>query len=114
MQQRHEADELGAMVTRCLRALARRAGQGEDQALEQLAMLESVAVEQLGAGVAGFRAWQPPAGAESPSWRDVGLLLGVKRQTAQQRFGRATALPAHPPKCSCNMDSCPRKIGAGE
>jgi hypothetical protein len=96
------------MVVRCLGSLARRAGQGEDQALEQLALLESVAVEQLGAGVAGFRAWQPPAGAASPSWRDVGQLLGVKRQTAQQRFGSFTTLPAHPPKCSCGMSSCPR------
>jgi hypothetical protein len=96
------------MVARCLRALARRAGGGDEQALEQLALLEAVVVEQLGAGVAGFRSWQPPHGAESPSWRDVGHLLGVKRQTAQQRFGRFTTLPAHPPKCSCGMSSCPR------
>jgi hypothetical protein len=91
-----------------MRALARRAGEGDVEALEQLAQLEHIAAEQLGAAVAGFRAFTPAHGAEPYSWTDVGLALGTTRQAAQQRFHNATPLPAHPPLCSCGLDSCPR------
>lgn len=100
-KRRHEAPEVGAMVTRCLRALARRAGEGDPEALEQLAALENTLTEQLGAGVAGYR-------AHGYSWADVGLTLGVTRQGAQQRFGNATTDPAHGPRCTCGLPHCPR------
>lgn len=91
---RHEADEVGAMAVRVMRALARRAGEGDELALEALAALAREADVQLGAGVAGYR----EAGR---SWADVARLTGTSRQGAQQRFGKATSAPAHGPRCRC-------------
>lgn len=90
-----EAPELGAACIRMFRALARRAGQGEGEALEQLSMLQDSLSMQLGAAVAGYRAFTPAHGAEPYSWTDVARLLGVTRQAAQQRFADATTAPAH-------------------
>lgn len=102
-KRRHEAPEVGGMVTRMLRALARRAAEGDVEALEQLALLQSTVTEQLGAGVAGFR-------DRGNSWGDVALVLGVSRQGAQQRFGSATIDPAHGPRCVCGLPNCPRTM----
>lgn len=102
----HEAPELGAACIRMMRALARRAGQGELEALEQLAFLQDSVQLQLGAAVAGYRAFQPAHGAAPYSWTDVGNALGITRQSAQGRFGRATTDPAHGPRCVCDSPQC--------
>lgn len=78
---RHEAPEIGAMIERMLKALARRAGDGEAEAVEQLAGLEHIVVEQLGRAVRAHR--QAPAEA---SWQQLGELLGTSRQAAHRRF----------------------------
>lgn len=85
-----EAPELGAACVRMFRALARRAGDGELEALEQLAFLQDSLQIQLGAAVAGYRE------GHGFSWTDVGNVLGITRQAAQQRFRKATTAPAHP------------------
>jgi len=85
-----EAPELGAACIRLFRALARRAGDGELEALEQLAFLQDSLQMQLGAAVAGYR------DGHGYSWADIGRVLGVTRQAAHKRFGRATTAPAHP------------------
>lgn len=108
VQRRHEAPDMGAMATRVLRALARRAGEGDVEALEELASLTNTMTEQLGAGVAGYRAM-------GHSWADIGLALGTSRQNAQQRFGGASTAPAHGPRCSCQLPHCPNTTtGANE
>lgn len=85
-----EAPELGAACVRMFRALARRAGDGELEAIEQLAMLQDSLNMQLGAAVAGYR-----EGHEF-SWTEIAAILGVTRQAAHKRFRHATTAPAHP------------------
>lgn len=86
---RYEAPEIGAACERMLKALARRAGEGEAEAVEQLAALEHVVVDQLGLAVRAHRL----APAEA-SWQQIGELVGTSRQAAHRRFGDATLTPA--------------------
>lgn len=96
-----EAPELGAACVRMFRALARRAGDGELEALEQLAFLQDSLQLQLGAAVAGYR------DGHGFSWAAVGEALGTTRQAAQQRFQHATVAPAWPASsCSCEPGRC--------
>lgn len=76
-----EAPELQAAVVRMIRALARRAGDGELEALEALAQLEVTLQVQLGHAVAGYR-----SGPAEASWAEVGRILGMTRQSAHERF----------------------------
>lgn len=97
-----EAPELAAAAIRMMRALARRAGDGELEALEALATLQDVAGMQLGAAVAGYR--EGPAEA---SWTTVGEILGMSRQSAHERFRDATVAPAWPASsCTCTPGYC--------
>lgn len=102
MSRHREAPELAAAAIRMMRALARRAGEGELEALEALSMLQDSVQLQLGAAVAGYR--------ESPvqaSWTQVGEALGVSRQSAHERFSQATVAPAWPASsCSCDPGAC--------
>lgn len=82
-----EAPELGAASVRMAKALVRRAGNGELEALEELNRLQAVLDELLHQGVTAYR--QGPAEA---SWADVGRILGTTRQSAQARFGAAKAV----------------------
>jgi hypothetical protein len=97
-----EAPELAAAAIRMMRALARRAGEGELEALEALATLTDSAAMQLGAAVAGYR--EGPAEA---SWTDIGRALGMSRQSAHERWSQATVAPAWPASsCTCERDKC--------
>lgn len=87
-RENRESEEVRDAAARMMRALVRRAGDGDEQAVEALAQLAAHADDYLRDAVLAFRAWQPAGHAPSPSWRDVGNLLGVTRATAQQRFGR--------------------------
>jgi len=91
MSKHREAPELAAAAIRMMRALARRAGDGELEALEALAMMQDVANVQLGAAVAGYR--EGPAQA---SWTTIGDALGMSRQAARQRWQGCTVAPAWP------------------
>jgi hypothetical protein len=71
-----------------MRALVKRAGEGDESALRDMAQLSRDADQALHDAVVAFRSWQPPYGAPPPSWRDVGELLGVTRQTAHERFSQ--------------------------
>lgn len=87
-KERCEAPELGAMCARMFRALARRAADGELEAIEELAKLQKTAGIQLAVAVTNYREFQPAApSAPRFSWTDVGRVLGITRQAAQQRFG---------------------------
>lgn len=106
----HEAPELADAALRMMRALARRAGNGELEALEALAQLEAHVGLQLGAAVAGYRAFTPAHGADRYSWTDVGRALNTTRQAAQQRFRDATPDAAHGPRCLCDGPQCPQLV----
>jgi len=79
-QRKYESPDLGAMVGRMLRALARRAAEGDLEAVEQLAALETTVAEQLRAAAtvahdtAGY------------SWTEIARATGTTRQAARQRF----------------------------
>jgi hypothetical protein len=81
MAKPREATEVGAAVQRLLAALARRAGEGELEALEQLKLLEDASSHYL---VLGARAYRE---GHAFSWTEVGAVLGISRQAAHQRFG---------------------------
>lgn len=102
-QTRHrEAPELAGAAIRMMRALARRAGDGELEALEALGFLQDSVQLQLGAAVAGYR--EGPAGA---SWTDIGRILGMTRQSAHERFRDAITAPAWPAStCTCPENAC--------
>lgn len=74
-----ESPELGDAILRMLLALVRRAGEGDDQALEQLHRIDTEADRLL---TEGARA----AYAKGYSWADIGRLLGTTRQSAWERF----------------------------
>lgn len=76
-----EAPEIEAMMRRMLRALVRRAADGELEALEALANLQTQTNVALGRAVIEYR--RGPAAA---SWTDIGVALGITRQTAHERF----------------------------
>lgn len=103
MSRQREAPELGAACVRMMRALARRAGEGELEALEQLAFIHDVSLPlQLGAAVAGYR-----EGPVEASWAQVGEALCISRQSAHERFKDATVAPAWPAStCVCDAGRC--------
>lgn len=72
------------MALRVLRALVRRAESGDWEALEQLAMIEQVAASSTGEALTRMQAGTGSAGV-AYSWAQLGDVLGVTRQSAQQR-----------------------------
>lgn len=78
-----ETDEYAAFCTRAVRALGRRVGDGDADALPLLAGVADTAEAQLRLAVEQLRdePW-------SYSWAEIGSRLGITRQAAQQRFGR--------------------------
>lgn len=81
-QRRHEAPEIGAMTNRMMRALARRAAEGDLEAVEQLAELQQLLVEHLRAAAQGAHAF-------GYSWTEIAGATGTTRQAARQRFAPA-------------------------
>lgn len=76
----YEAPDMGAFMGRTLRAMVRRAADGDQEVLSVLAALEQQlhdaqrdAAQQLH--------------ARGQSWTFIGRELGITRQAAQQRFG---------------------------
>lgn len=82
VRREREAPEVAAAVTRLLVALARRAGDGELEALECLAKLQATVSEQLGVAVSGYR-----SGPAQASWQTIGDILNVTKQSAHERWG---------------------------
>lgn len=82
MKREREAPEVAAACERMMRALARRAGEGELEALEALNVLQAKLQANLGAAVAGYR-----TGPAQASWTDIGKALNMTRQSAHERWG---------------------------
>lgn len=78
-QRKHEAPEIGAMASRVIRSLAKRAAEGDPEALEQLAALRGVLDQATTDAAQGLH-------ARGHSWTWVGTVLGITRQAARQRF----------------------------
>jgi hypothetical protein len=78
-----ENDEYAAFARRVLRAYARRIADGDVEALTLMLGLSAeidTAISQAVTGLRGF----------GYSWAEIGSRLGITRQAAQQRWGRAS------------------------
>jgi len=82
-----ETSEFLGFIRRGLRALVRRVGEeGDVESLSQLLALHNQVEEALVGAVAGLR-----RGPKPYSWAEIGERMGMTKQGAQQRFGRAVA-----------------------
>lgn len=77
---RHESDEIGAMIGRMLNALVRRAADGDDLALEALAEVEAIAPAATNAALRLAR--------DEYSLGHLASTLGVTRSAVAQRAAR--------------------------
>lgn len=76
----YEAPDMGAMMGRLLRAMARRAADGD---LEALSVLQKIQSDLDAARVAAAQG----AHAFGYSWTQIGNELGTSRQNARQTYG---------------------------
>jgi len=79
-KRRHEAPEVAAASRRFMRALVRRAAEGDTEALEGLVGLQAVLQECI---TDAGRALHDEAGY---SFTELANVLGISRQGARQRF----------------------------
>jgi hypothetical protein len=92
----HETSDFYGMFQRLFRAYARRVGNGDLDALGDLAALRDELDGHLTDAICLLRhePW-------SYSWEEIGAALGISRQAAQQRYGkvggarRAGGQPGH-------------------
>ena len=82
-----ENDEYAAFARRVLRAYARRVADGDVEALTLMLGLSAEIDTAIGQAVTGLRAF-------GYSWAEIGSRLGITRQAAQQRWGRAVMTAA--------------------
>jgi hypothetical protein len=80
-----ENAQFDAFVRRILRAYGRRVADGDVEALASLAALSTEVDAVLRLAVASLR-----RGPYSYSWSEIAERLGVRKQTAQERFGERT------------------------
>jgi hypothetical protein len=78
---RHQASDVGAAAGRMLRALVRRAGDGDLIALEELASLQRASADAVASAARALH-----DGPYAYSWGEIGAALGVTRQSAHERF----------------------------
>ena len=78
-----ENDEYAAFARRVLRAYARRVATGDVEALTLMTDLSDEIDSAISQAVKGLREF-------GYSWAEIGSRLGVTRQAAQQRWGRAS------------------------
>jgi len=78
-----ENDEYAAFARRVLRAYARRVATGDVEALTLMLGLSAEIDSAISQAVTGLREF-------GYSWAEIGSRLGITRQAAQQRWGRAS------------------------
>lgn len=78
-----ETPEMVGMARRIVRAIGRRVGDRDVEALAGLAALQAEVDAVMAETVARLRS--PEGGGYS--WTDVGRVLDITRQAAQQRYG---------------------------
>lgn len=79
-----ETPEYAAFCRRIIRAYARRVADADDVDLAEMVAVRDEMDAAIQAAVDGLR-------ARGESWAYIGNALGIKRQAAQQRFGRRMA-----------------------
>jgi hypothetical protein len=79
MTGRHEAPAVGSAAARMVRALVRRAGEGDTEALEQLRMLDELTTQAVSTAL---RRMHDEAGY---SWAELARVTGTTRQACSQR-----------------------------
>lgn len=89
----YEAPDMAAFVTRVAKAMVRRAGEGDLEALSAVTAM-STAVDQAMTDAA--RA----AHAAGYSWTQIAAELGISRQAARQRFAPISAVSTDESKVS--------------
>ena len=77
-----ENDEYAAFARRVLRAYARRVADGDVEALALMLGLSAEIDDAIAQAITGLR-------GSGYSWAEIGSRLGITRQAAQQRWGRA-------------------------
>jgi len=83
MSGRHEAPEVGAAILRMMNGLIRRAAEGDQEAVEALAAIETFAPNATNAAL-----------AEAPySLGELAPVMGTSRAAVQQRVKRAKPAP---------------------
>lgn len=83
-QPRHESPELGSAVRRQLRALVRRAAEGDTEALEQLAMLDADLATAKAVAVDLMNRGERMGRRGGYSFTELAAVLGTSRQAARQ------------------------------
>ncbi len=78
-----ENDDYARFARRILRAYARRIADGDVEALALMLGLSAEIDTAIAQAVTGLR-------ASGYSWAEIGSRLGITRQAAQQRWGRAS------------------------
>lgn len=87
-KQTREAADIAAMLERMMRAMVRRAGEGDLEALRELHRLQGVIGEKVTeAGGAAYATGHY-------SWTDIAGEVGMTRQAARQRFAGAAEAAA--------------------
>ncbi len=76
-----EADKYGAFVRRIMRAYGRRVADRDIEGLQGLATLRTELDAQIAETAKALQ-------AQGYSWAEIGRVLGVSKQAAQQRFGK--------------------------
>lgn len=84
VKRRHETTEVAKASMRFARALARRAEEGDTEALEGLAELALIVEGATATAMANLH-------GQGFSWQQIGEVLGVSKQAAQQRHRRIVA-----------------------
>lgn len=78
-----EAEDMGAMLARLLRAMVRRAADGDLMALRELAKLRPLLDQAMVDAAAGAH-----GDPHHFSWSEIGAELGMSRQAVQQLVAR--------------------------
>lgn len=76
----YESPDMAAFIGRTIRAMVRRAGEGDLEAISALAQVRRATEQAERDAAAVLR-------AAGYSWADIGRELGITRQSAQQRLG---------------------------
>ena len=77
-----ENDQYAAFVRRVIAAYSRRVAAGDIEAISDMTSIAAELDDAIREAVTGLR-------AAGYSWADIAARLGVTRQAAQQRWGRA-------------------------
>src|SRR5690349_2760645 len=86
-RQDREALELAAFLRRMGRALVRRAGDGDLDALVALVDSRAALDVAIGDAARALHTWRVDGVHDGYSWAEIGRAVGISKQAAQQRFG---------------------------